>query len=81
MSKLFHFKIDQPEKANIIVNTFVQEMGSLKEGHFSWMGVEGTYNLHDQFFDLTITDKPHVLSWSIIEANLEKFLKEIHLVA
>ena len=80
MSKLFHFKIDHPERISSIVNNLVRSDDNEKDGHFTWMGLEGTYNLHDQYLDLNITEKPTVLSWSVIQSNLEKFFKNIHIM-
>ncbi len=80
MPKLFHFKIDHPGRASTIVNALVRDEANGKRGHFSWMGLEGTYDLHDQYLDLNITEKPTVISWSIIESNLQKFLKNIHIM-
>jgi hypothetical protein len=80
MSKSFHFKIDHPNRASEVVNALVRGKSKENSGHFSWMGLEGTYNLHDQYFDLNITEKPAVVSWSIIESNLKKFLKNIHIM-
>jgi hypothetical protein len=80
MSRSFHFKINKPEKATIIVNSYSENAKDVNVGQFSWMGLEGTYTLHDRFFDLTIVNKPKVLKWSVIESNLEKFLKKIHIM-
>jgi len=80
MPKSFHFKIDHPDRAGLVVNALVRDNTNGKSGHFSWMGLEGTYDLHDHYLDLNITEKPAVVSWLIIESNLQKFLKNIHIM-
>jgi hypothetical protein len=80
MSKSFHFKIDHPDRASLIVNAILKNENEGKNGHFSWMGLEGTFSLHDHYLDLNITEKPEVVSWSVIESNLQKFLKNIHIM-
>jgi len=80
MSKTFHFKIEHPDKVDLIVSGLASEKENGKNGYFSWMGLQGTYKLDDQYLDLDITDKPLVVSWSVIESNLQKFFRCIHIL-
>ncbi len=80
MSKIFHFKIDHPDKVSMIVHALSNSKENGKNGHFSWMGLEGTYKFGGQYLDLNIKEKPMIVSWSVIESNLQKFLKYNHIM-
>lgn len=47
--------------------------GDLKGGTFSGSGVEGTYVIEGNLISLTVTEKPPVIPWSIVETMVHSF--------
>ncbi len=47
--------------------------GDLKGGTFSGSGVEGTYVIEKNLISLTVTEKPPVIPWSIVETMVHSF--------
>ena len=80
MVKSFHFKLTHPEKILMLAGTFSKKSDSVKNGSFIWMGIEGNYHLDKDYIDLDITHKPPVISWTMIESNLKKFFRQLHIM-
>jgi len=47
--------------------------GDLESGTFSGSGVEGTYVIEGSLIRLTVTEKPPVIPWSIVETMVHSF--------
>jgi hypothetical protein len=80
MSKTFHFEVQHPEKMMMLADILGKGNGQLQGGRFIWMGIEGIYHMNEKYLDLDITRRPPFTSWEVIESNLKKFFKQIHLL-
>jgi hypothetical protein len=47
--------------------------GDTKSGSFSAKGVKGTYSIQDRGVTVTITDKPAVIPWGLVESLVRGF--------
>lgn len=48
--------------------------GDLDEGSFSKSGVEGTYEIFSYGAKITLTEKPFLASWSMIEEKIRSLI-------
>jgi hypothetical protein len=49
--------------------------GDTASGSFSGKGVEGRYKIEGGTVKVTITDKPSLASWSIVESKVKEFFR------
>jgi hypothetical protein len=47
--------------------------GDATSGSFSGKGAKGTYSLQDRVVTVTITDKPFLIPWGLVETQVRGF--------
>ena len=47
--------------------------GDATSGSFSGKGVKGTYSIQDRVVTVTITDKPFLIPWGLVETQVRGF--------
>jgi hypothetical protein len=47
--------------------------GDATSGSFSGNGVKGTYSIQDRVVTVTITDKPFLIPWGLVETQVRGF--------
>jgi hypothetical protein len=47
--------------------------GDTTSGSFSGKGVKGTYSIRDRVVTVTITDKPFLIPWGLVETQVRGF--------
>jgi len=47
--------------------------GDTRCGHFKGMGIRGEYKLESQTVHITITEKPRIASWPMVESMVKGF--------
>lgn len=53
----------------------IQFTGDEKQGTFAGMGVKGSYQTEGNAVQVTINEKPFVISWQMLETQLRSFFK------
>jgi len=79
MKKLYIFKL--PSHFETIFNKArlkaeenkVSFLGDMDSGKFSGKGFEGDYHVVNGLITFTITKKPFIVPWSLIENSLKKY--------
>lgn len=49
--------------------------GDARSGNFSGKGVEGSYEVEGRTVKVTITKKPRLVPWSIVESTIKGFFR------
>lgn len=62
-----------PERANEGIEMILKAGGSFNSGHFSIKGVKGMALYSNNLLQITITDKPWLASWGMIEDKIREF--------
>ncbi|WP_228719977.1 hypothetical protein [Methylococcus geothermalis] len=79
MSKVIEIKIgSEPQSLVAKAEKAAREKGMVfsgdeTTGSFSGNGVEGVYEFRGDLLAITITKKPFVLPWAVIEASVKSF--------
>jgi LDH2 family malate/lactate/ureidoglycolate dehydrogenase len=51
----------------------VEMTGDSQTGHFTGLGIEGSYLISEEILAVKITKKPMIMPWSMIEASLRNY--------
>lgn len=76
MSKTFRYRIKNEEQINK-ARELLKYHGTLNGSNFKVKGVEGYFEIYDDILSITITDKPFLASWSMVESELDKLMKSL----
>ena len=80
MAKTFTFALkDSPEVLLERVKGFAEQdgmafEGSIEGGSFSGKGFVGSYAIADSTLTITVTDKPFIAPWGLVESKLRSAL-------
>jgi hypothetical protein len=79
MSKVFKVKLTSPpgemlEKARAASHKVgIKFEGDEQTGHFNGHGVEGRYQVVEDTLSVSVTKKPFVMPWTLIETTFKGF--------